>query len=449
MADYDVVIIGAGTAGAAAAWELHAADKRVAIVERELVGGLCGHWGCMPSKTLLRPGDVVWEAQHAVGTSTPSLDWPLIARYRDYMVNDWDDTRAAKRFTDAGIDFMRGTARITGRGTVAVDGKTLQCEHLVVATGSEASVPPIEGLRDAGYWTNREATELREIPRSVLVLGGGAVGCELGQALNSFGADVAIVEGTDHLLGRESPKAAAYVQRRFEERGIAVHLGRKVTHVAGGEGQRTATLDDGSQLTAEVILVATGRSPQVQDLGLETIGVHPTRRGIPVDEHCCAGENVWAVGDVTGVAGFTHVADYQAQIASAAILGRPRPADYRAIPAVTFVDPEVASVGITDGTQAPDGVDTITAHVDLLEGARTETYGKGLEGGMELLADRKAGVLIGAWAVGPLAGEWVQFAGLAIRARVPISVLTDTMLAFPTFTRLYLQPFRDLQKQLG
>jgi dihydrolipoamide dehydrogenase len=403
----------------------------------------------MPSKTLLRPGDVVWEAEHAVGTSRPLLDWPAVARYRNYMVNDWNDDRAVQRFVDAGIEFIRGSARITGEGSVEVDGSTLRYGDLVVATGSKASIPPIEGLPDAGYWTNREGTELQEIPGSVLVLGGGAVGCELGQMLNSFGSRVTIVEGMDHLLGRENPKAASYLQRRFEERGITVKLGRKVTRVTGGESGRTAALDDGSEISSDVVLVATGRAPCVDGLGLETIGVHPTRRGIPIDEHCRAGEHVWAVGDVTGVAGFTHVADYQAQIAAASILGHPRPANYSAIPAVTFVDPEVASVGITDPSHAPAGMDIVTAHVDLLEGARTETYGKGLEGGMELLAERGKGVLVGAWAVGPLAGEWIQFASLAIRAQVPIHVLTDTMLAFPTFTRLYLQPFRDLQKELG
>jgi dihydrolipoamide dehydrogenase len=260
---------------------------------------------------------------------------------------------------------------------------------------------------------------------------------------------VTIVEEAPQLLGHENRHAAHHLEERFKAVGIKLHLGRKAVKFEGVDGQRTATLDDGTTLSAEVILVATGRKPRVKGLGLEVIGVQSTRKGIPIDEHCRAAENVWAVGDVTGVAGFTHVADYQGQIATADILGKPRAANYSDIPAVTFTDPEIASVGINDPDKAPQGMEVATAQVDINEGARTVTYGKGYMGGMCLLADRNDKVLVGAWAAGPLAGEWIQFATLAIRARVPISTLDDTILAFPTFTRLYLQPIRDLQKELS
>jgi dihydrolipoamide dehydrogenase len=449
MAEYDAIVIGVGTAGGSVIWPLHDAGMRVAAVEQELVGGLCAYWGCIPSKTLLRPGDIRWEAHHGFGTGEPALSWPEIAHYRDDMVRHWNDSKQVEQLQQSGVDFFRGHATMTAPGQVQVNGQTLQTKHIVIATGSEASVPPIDGLKEAGYWTNREATEVKEIPRSVLVLGGGAVGCELGQVFHGYGARVTIVEEAPQLLGHENRHAAHHLEERFKAVGIKLHLGRKAVKFEGVDGQRTATLDDGTTLSAEVILVATGRKPRVKGLGLEVIGVQPTRKGIPIDEHCRAAENVWAVGDVTGVAGFTHVADYQGQIATADILGKPRAANYSDIPAVTFTDPEIASVGINDPDKAPQGMEVATAQVDINEGARTVTYGKGYMGGMCLLADRNDKVLVGAWAAGPLAGEWIQFATLAIRARVPISTLDDTILAFPTFTRLYLQPIRDLQKELS
>lgn len=446
--EYDAVVIGAGTGGEGMAWSLQNAGLRVAVIEKELIGGLCAYWGCMPSKTLLRPGTIVQEAEREPGTSVPQIDFAAIAPYRNWMVRDWNDQKQVEGFKQAGIDFLRGDAAVIAPGQVRVNDHTLHTRRIIIATGSESTIPPIEGLKDTGYWTNREGTSFGEVPKSVIVLGGGAVGAELGQVFRSLGARVTIVEEAEHLLGHESPDAARYLQRRFHHDGIALHLGRKAVKVDQHDGERRVTLDDGTVLTAEVVLVATGRHALVDGLGLEHVGVKTTRQGIQVDEHCRAAENVWAVGDVTGVAMFTHVASYQASIATADILGTPRPANYDDIPAVTFTDPEIASVGTTSRDRAPQGMEIIEAHAELGEAARTDTYGKGYEGALHLLADRHDRVLVGAWAAGPLAGEWIQWATLAIRARVPIPVLNDTILAFPTFTRLYLSPIQQLTKQL-
>jgi dihydrolipoamide dehydrogenase len=392
---------------------------------------------------------VVWEAEHSVGTSRPQLDWSAIAPYRDYMVRSWDDSQQVEGLKKAGIDFFRGEATITGPGEVRVNGDTLRTQRIVISTGSESTIPPIEGLEEAGYWTNREATSFTEVPKSVVVLGGGAVGSELGQVLQRFGAQVTIVEEANQLLGHENADAARYLQEQFTTEGIHLRLGRRAVKVErAGEG-RTVTLDDGTEVTVEVILVATGRHARVGGLGVERLGIAPGKQGLPVDEHCGVAENAWAVGDVTGVAMYTHIASYQAGIAVADILGRSRVANYSDIPNVTFTDPEIASVGITDPTKAPDGMEVVIAQAGLDETARTETYGKGLTGALSLVADRHDKVLVGAWAAGPLAGEWIHWAALAIRARVPIQVLDDSILAFPTFTRLYMGPVQQLQQQLS
>jgi dihydrolipoamide dehydrogenase len=449
MADYDALIIGAGTGGETVVQVLVEAGKKVALIERELVGGLCAYWGCMPSKTMLRPGDIVWEAAHGVGTHRVQLYWPPVAQYRNYMVRDWDDSKQVQQLQEQGVDFYRGTARIVGPGTVAVDGQRITGQHLVVATGSDPAIPPIPGLAEMKYWTNREATEAQELPESMVILGGGAVGCELAQAYRHFGVEVAMVEAADHLLGAEPAEAAEYLQTYLGADGIHVRTGCKAVRMESDGRGKTVQLDNGTTLRGDVILVATGRQPRTHDLGLESVGIEPAKHGIPVDDHCKAAENVWAVGDVTGVAGFTHIAYYQGEIAAANILGRTRKADYSAIPRVTFTDPEVASVGVTDPHKAPNPAEIVTARADLGAAARTETYGKGLGGALCLLASRKDKVLVGAWAVGPLAGEWVQWAALAVRARIPVSLLEDTILAFPTFTRLYLQPVKELNAELG
>ncbi len=448
MAEYDVIVLGAGTAGESVIWAMHREGKKIAVIERELIGGLCAYWGCIPSKTLLRPGGIEWEAKHGFGVGTPKLDWPAISRYRDWMVRNWNDQKQVEQLRQSGIDFFRGEGMIAGPGLVKINDRTLNTKYIAVATGSVDSIPPIDGLKDVGYWTNREVTEMQVVPSSVLIVGGGAEGCEFAQIFISLGANVAIVEEAEHLLGHKSPDAAKYVQQSFENQGIKVHTGRKTMRFEEKDGLRVATLDNGQQLSAQIVVTATGRKACIEGYGLENVGIKASPKGIPIDEHCQAAENVWAMGDVTGVAGFTHVADYQGHLAVADMLGRPRNADYTAIPRVTYTDPEVAAVGQTDPKQMPPGVDLITASVDLDSISRTSTYGQELHGALCLYADRASQTLVGAWAAGPIAGEWIQFATLAIRARVPLSVLNDTILAFPTFTRGYLQPIHDLYRQM-
>lgn len=444
MDGFDAIVIGMGSGGEGVSDALQKAGMKVAAIELELIGGLCAYWGCMPSKTLLRPGDIVNEAERGVGTSRPNLAWSEISDYRSQITRNWDDSAQAEQLRQAGIALYRGDAYIAGPGRVRIGDEEITAARLVIATGSDTTIPPIEGLKEAGFWTNREATSFTEVPKSVIVLGGGAIGCELAQVMNSFGTKVSIVEGVDHLLGRENPSAAKYLQKAFEERGIDLHLGRKASKVEATETGRRVTLDNGLALEAEIVLVATGRHARTEGYGLENLDLNVTKQGLQVDEHCRAGENVWAVGDVTGVAMYTHIAEYQSRVAVADILGKPRAANYTDIPNVTFTDPEIASVGITDPSHAPEGMDIVSAHVDLQQGARPVTYGKGYEGGMCLLANRKDKVLVGAWAAGPLAGEWIQWASLAIRGRVPLDVLDDCLFAFPTFTRLYVQPLKDL-----
>ncbi len=447
MPEYDVIVIGAGTAGYAAATILRESGASVAIVEKELVGGVCNFWGCMPSKTLLRPGTVAWEASHSAGVEQPTLQWRDIARSRDTIVHEYRDEPQVEHLEKAGVVFHRGKAQIVGSGAVQVSGQILHGRHLIVATGSVASIPPIDGLLEAGFWTNREATELKEIPGSIVVIGGGAIGCELGQMVRNYGAEVTLVEESDHLLDQENPDAARYLQDQFAEQGIVLQLGCRATKIEQRNGQRILTLDNGQIVTGEAVLVATGRTPVTEHLGLDCVGVQIGKQGIQIDNQCRAAEGVWAVGDVVG-AGFTHVADYQAQIAADDIMGHSRLADYRAIPRIAYTDPEIAAVGIAESSKAPEGMEIITAGTDLATGSRTVTYGQDYTGQLCVFADRKEQVLVGAWAVGPLASEWIQFATLAIRARVPISVLDDTMLAFPTFMREYMYPLHQLKTQL-
>ncbi len=415
------------------------AGRSVAMVEQELVGGECPFWACIPSKALLRPVEAIGEASHVPGLGAPDLRWAEVAEYRDYMNSGLDDTAKANSMKDAGIEIVRGHGRITGPGTVDVDGRVLETAKIVIATGTTSKVPPaIEGLADAPYWTNREATTLDQIPASAIVLGGGPVGVELGQMLSRYGASVTIVQGADRLLDREDESVGERLDGLLRGEGIDLRLGVHASRVSQDGDQIEVELESGERLRAERLLMAVGRDPRLDGIGLEAVGIEPGERGIEVDEHCLAAEGVYAVGDVTGVAPFTHVAAYQAGIASAHILGDPRPADYRAVPRVVFCDPEVAAVGLTPDQASERGLRTATATVDLSSVDRTETYGKDLSGHLGLLADADRKVLVGAWAVGPLASEWIHSLVLAIKAEVPISVLRDTIMQFPTFSEAVL-----------
>jgi pyruvate/2-oxoglutarate dehydrogenase complex dihydrolipoamide dehydrogenase (E3) component len=437
---FDAIIIGAGPGGKVAADRLHQGGMRVAVVERELIGGECAYWACIPSKALIRPAEAIAEARHVAGVTPPAINWEQIAAYRDDLIRHLDDSGQVRAYADQGIAFIRGEAHLAGSGRVEVAGHILDAPHIVVATGSDPSPFPLAGLQDTGYWTNREATTFSQIPESMIILGGSAQGIEIGQMLRRYGAKVTIVERADHLLAREDPEVGNLLANLLSAEGVDLRLERSAIRVAcNADGRRIVHLDDGTQVCGRELLVATGRTPRTGGLCLEAMGATVTPRGIQVDDFCRVVPGVWAVGDVTGIALFTHVAKYQARIAADDILGHPHPATYLAVPRVVFSDPEVGATGLTTAQARKLGLDVTQAVVDLRTcSARPITYGKDIGGRLGLLADRKRGVLVGAWAVGPLAGEWIHLAVLAIHAATPIPVLRDVIEQFPTFSEAYL-----------
>ena len=445
-ARYDAVVLGAGPAGEVAVSRLNGQGLKVALVERELVGGECGYWACIPSKTLLRPPEARSEAERSAGVAAPELSWPEVAAYRDTMVRHLDDSAQVSGYREEGVDVFRGEGRIAGPGRVEVDGQVLQTDRVIVATGSDASIPPIDGLEQAGYWTNREATTLAEIPESIVILGGGPVGVELGQLMRRFGARVTIVEHGERLLSREGPAVGELIAQSLRDEGLEIRLGAKATAVERRDGERMVRLDDGDQVSGRELLVATGRAPRVHGIGLESIGIDPDPEGLEVDERCRAAEGVWAIGDVTGVMALTHVGMYQGRITAQDIAGGQPRADYAAIPRVVFSDPEVAAVGLTEQQARQDGIEIATARVALAGAiARPSTYEENPRGDLGLIADNQRQVLIGAWAVAPMASEWIHYAALAIKTQTPLAVLRDTVAQFPTFTEAYLNGLEHLE----
>ncbi|WP_249011399.1 NAD(P)/FAD-dependent oxidoreductase [Conexibacter sp. DBS9H8] len=441
----DAIVIGAGPVGEVAASRLNRDGLNTALVERELIGGECGYWACIPSKTLLRPAEVRGEAERTAGTSAPDQRWPEVAAYRDFMIRHLDDSAQVTGYERDGVRVYKGDGRHAGPGRVEVAGELLETRRVVIATGSDARIPDIPGLAEAGYWTNREATTIQEIPDSILILGGGPVGIELGQFLRRIGTDVTLIQAAERLLPREDPRVGELIAEQLRSEGIALHLGASVVSASAGAGRRTLTLADGQTLSATEVLIATGRAPRVNDIGLETIGITPDPRGIPIDERCRVTDGVWAIGDVTGVMPFTHVGMYQGRITCADIAGRAARADYSAIPRVVFCDPEVAAVGLSADQATERGIAVRTATVALADAiARPWTYQKDPGGELGIIADRDSRTLIGAWAVGPLAGEWIHYATLAIKTRAGIDVLSDTVAQFPTYTEAYLKAIEQL-----
>lgn len=444
---YDTIVVGAGPGGRGAARALAQAGQRVAIVESELVGGECPFWACIPSKTLLRPGEALAADERIAGVGRGRIDWPAVAAYRDYMNSELDDSSKAAAMETAGVEVLRGRGRIGAAGGVLVGERNFTATNVVLATGTTPSLPDVAGLEDVEYWTNREATTLHEVPSSAIVLGGGPVGVELAQMLHRFGCEVTLVHTGPRLLEREHHSVSELLGELLRGEGISVHTDAEAESVAplqGGVDGVSMTLRGGAQIAAERLIVATGRKPRVEDLGLEQAGVRIGERGVEIDASCRAAEGIWAVGDVTGVAPFTHVAAYQARIAAASILGDPSVADYSAIPRVVFGDPEIACVG---AVPAEAESDILIAQSDLSESDRTETYGCGLRGHLGLAADPDRQILLGAWAIGPLAGEWIHQAALAVKAQIPLSVLADSIIQFPTFSELFGTLARDLHSR--
>lgn len=439
-----VVILGGGSTGEAFVGALRRLDEDVPVtlVERELVGGECSYYACMPTKALLRPAGALAAARAVPGAAeavTGELDPARVFWHRDQVTDGWDDSGQAEWLADRNVELIRGEGRVDRAGVVTVGEREFPYGQLVIATGSVPSIPPVEGLAGTGFWTNREATRTHEVPESIAVLGAGPVGCELAQLFRRLGARVALVDVAERLLPRDDPEAGALLRDAFESEGIDVRLNAEIESVAETPARFRLALAGGETLEAERLLVATGRHANVEGFGFEQLGAEITKQGIEVDDRLRAAENVWAIGDATGIAMFTHVGKYQARVAALDLAGRAAKADYRAIPAVTFTDPQVASVGDTGG----DGLVSSTWKVDAT--ARASTYERPKRPGfLKLFADPEHEVLVGAVAVGPEAGEWLGQLTLAVRAEVPISVLRDTIQPYPTFSETVQFAARDL-----
>ncbi len=436
-----MVVVGLGVGGEEVAGRLAEAGLTVVGVEHTLVGGECPYWGCIPTKMMIRAGDALAEARRILqvaGAAQVRPDWaPVARRIRDEATDNWDDKVAVDRFTSRGGRFVRGRGTLTGPGRVTIGSQEYAATRaVVIATGTAAVIPPVEGLAETPYWTNREAVEAATLPSSLIVLGGGAIGLELSQVLARFGVRVTIVERSPRLLAVEEPESSEVAAAAMKADGVEVHTRVGADRVSYADGQFTVTLSSGAAIEAERLLVATGRAAGLRDLGLESVGLDPATRFLPVDDRMRVADKIWAVGDVTGHGAFTHMAMYEADVAVRDILGQGGPAaDYRALPRVTFTDPEIGAVGQTEQQARDAGLDVRVGVVSLASSSRGFIHGPGNEGFVKLVADRSRGVLVGGTTAGPSGGEMLGALSVAVQAQVPIVSLRHTIWAYPTFHR--------------
>jgi pyruvate/2-oxoglutarate dehydrogenase complex dihydrolipoamide dehydrogenase (E3) component len=434
-----VVVIGGGSTGEAFAGALRGLepDTPITLIEQGLVGGECSYYACMPSKALLRPPEALAAARLVPGAAeavTGAIDAERAFWHRDQVTGGLDDSSQVDWLADHQIELVRGEARVAGPGAIEVGGRTIGYGRLLIATGSVPSIPPVRGLDRVDFWTNREATSTHEVPERLIVVGGGPVGCELAQVFARMGSRVTLVDAANRLLSRDHPDAGALIADVLAGEGVTLRLGQELERVEPG---LRAWLRDGTSVAADRLLVAAGRRPNVAGLGFEELGVTISEHGIEVDEQLRAAEHVWAAGDVTGIAMFTHVGKYQARLAAAAMAGHEVRADYRAVPAVTFTDPQVASVGDTSGEGTVMGERGSTARLSTYERPRRPGF-------LKVFADPRRRVLVGAVAVGPEAGEWLGQLTLAIRAEVSVDLLLETIQPYPTFSEAIQFAVRDL-----
>jgi len=441
----DVVVVGLGPGGEHAAIKLGRAGLDVVAIENRLVGGECPYYGCVPSKMMIAAAHVVADVRRVAdfaGAAQVQPDWAQVAkRVREEATDDWDDKAAVERLQDSGVTFVRGTATLAGPGRVEVGDTTYVASRgVVLNTGTAPAVPPVDGLDDTPYWTNRDAVALTELPDSVVVLGGGAIGCEFAQILARFGVTVTVVEVADRLLLPEEPEASELLEKAFAKEGIQVRTGVEIASVGYVDGTFTLDLGD-QQLSADKLLVAAGRRPNLAGIGLETVGLDPDAKTVETDERLRAGDQLWAVGDITGKGAYTHVSMYQAAVVVRDILGEDGPlADYRAVTRVAFTDPEVASVGMSEKQAREAGLDPVTAVGDL--GARGWLAQE--EGLIKLVVDPARDVLVGACVVGSTGGEILSMLATAVHAEVPLPTLRSMHFAYPTYHRAVATVLDDL-----
>lgn len=441
----DVAVVGMGPGGEAVATKLAGSGVRVAAVEARLVGGECPYFACVPTKMMIRAAHAVAEARRVdelAGSVDVRPDWaPVAKRIRDEATDDWDDTVAVDRLTKAGVQFVRGRAKIIGRGRLEVDGTVIEAERIVLNPGTEPAVPPIDGLAGTPFWTNRDAVRAESVPAELVVVGGGPVGCEFAQVFSRFGARVTVVQSAERLLPRDEPEAGELLAERFAAEGIEVRTGARVERVRHDGAAFTVTVD-GADITAAQVLIAAGRRTDLAALGVGAYGLDESAKGIPVDGRMRAADGLWAIGDVTGEGAFTHMSMYQADIAVADLLGEPVEADYRAVPWVTFTDPEVGAVGLTESQAREQGLAVRVGSAPIPSSSRGWIHKVGNEGFIKLVAD--GDVLVGATSAGPTGGEVLGALAVAVHGKVPVSVLRRMIFAYPTFHRAIEAALDDL-----